>query len=349
MGMQLPPSLQKEISKLKDALSATVSAYLQCAKADAVDLTAMQSELVRMTAVQEPPPITQFDKEQVDGFYGTELKIIASHPANAPQLIAVTIKFGIECGDDSMLLIYERKTNTWQESLRWQSGDYAKISGAFGDFFQYAVLPREQGHWVVAAAHGTPWCTSRWSAFDLDLIQPIRDGSRQRVLQHTTYGYVRFEKDVIIRYRPDGFEFRDEEGSMDSDVMTRTGVYRFRLANDRLERVQPIALNGRDFVDEWLQAPWSDAKRWSDEANLDSLAKEKTFFDRKNNSGRPMLSFGAVRSCSDDLKHFQVELDLDPGPTHYFQIKQGENSFTMLSATTQPDTRCKGPDLMLKR
>ena len=348
MGMQLPASLQKENSKLKDALSATVSAYLQCAKADAVDLTTMQSELVRMTEVPEPPPITRFDEEQVDGFYGTELKIIPSHPANAPHLIAVTISFGIECGFDSILLVYEFHDGIWQQSLRWQSKDYPAINGAYGDFFEYFVLPQQSGKWLVAVAHGTPWCTSRFSGFAVDLIQPIRDKTSQKTLQHQEYGYSR-DEGVVPKIRPDGFELRMHVNSLDLDLLTRRGVYRFRLIDNRLERIQPIAINGRDFVDEWLQVPWANAKQWSDPANLDNLAKESAFFNYKKNPSRPMASYGPVRSCSDDLKHFQVELDLDPGPTHYFQIQQGDNSFTMLSASTQPDARCKGLNLMPQR
>jgi hypothetical protein len=348
MGMQLPPSLQKEISELKDALSATVSAYLQCAKSNTLDLVVLQSELLRMMAVQEHPPLTQFDKEQEDGFYGTELKINASHPVNAPHLIAITISFGIECGNDSILLIYEFHEGAWLQALRWQSGGYEAIKEAFGDFFEYFVLLQPSGKWLVAAAHGTPWCSSRFSAFAVDLIQPVRDNASQQTLQHQEYGYSR-DEGVVPKLRPDGFELRMQVNSLDLDLLTRRDIYRFQLIGNRLERIQPIAINGRDFVDEWLQAPWSDAKRWSDAANLDSLAKEKTSFDLKNNSGRPMLSFGAVRSCSDDLKHFQVELDLHPGPTHYFQIKQGDNSFTMLSAATQPNASCKGADLMPKR
>jgi hypothetical protein len=32
------------------------------------------------------------------------------------------------------------------------------------------------------------------------------------------------------------FEFRVEKGSLDLGVMTRAGIYRYRLANDKLER-----------------------------------------------------------------------------------------------------------------
>ncbi len=344
----VPASLQKEISNLKDTLAATVSAYLQCVKADTVDLTTLQSDLLRMTEVPEPPPIAQFDKEQEDGFYGTELKINASHPVNAPHLIAVTISFGIECGNDSILLIYEFQEGTWQQALRWQSGGYEAIKEAFGDFFEYFVLLQPSGKWLVAAAHGTPWCSSRFSAFAVDLIQPVRDNASQQTLQHQEYGYSR-DEGVVPKLRPDGFELRMQVNSLDLDLLTRRGIYRFQLIGNRLERIQPIAINGRDFVDEWLQVPWANAKQWSDPANLDNLAKESAFLNYKKNPSRPIASYGPVRGCSDSQKHFQVELDLDPGPTHYFQIQQGDNSFTMLSAATQPDVRCKGPNLMPQR
>src|SRR5579871_732803 len=245
----VPASLQKEISNLKDTLAATVSAYLQCVKADTVDLTTLQSDLLRMTEVPEPPPIAQFDKEQEDGFYGTELKINASHPVNAPHLIAVTISFGIECGNDSILLIYEFQEGTWQQALRWQSGGYEAIKEAFGDFFEYFVLLQPSGKWLVAAAHGTPWCSSRFSAFAVDLIQPVRDNASQQTLQHQEYGYSR-DEGVVPKLRPDGFELRMQVNSLDLDLLTRRGIYRFQLIGNRLERIQPIAINGRDFVDE---------------------------------------------------------------------------------------------------
>jgi hypothetical protein len=344
------PGPQKEIHRLKDALSAAISAYLRCEEGDSVDLKAMETNLLGMMAVDEPKSTQPSEANQNDDSgYGKDLQIVISHPATEPKLIAVTMSFGMECGSDSLLLIYERKANAWQESLRWQSGDYSKISGAFGDLFEYVVLPQDPGQWVVAVVHGTPWCTSVWSAFALDLIQPKRDVSPQQVLQHMKYGYV-IEDEPVIKYRPGGFEFRVEKGIWDFGILRRQGIYRFRLVNNRLERVQPIAMNGRDFVDEWLQVSWSDAQRWSDPANLNSLQQEHTRINALRNSAKmPEFTYGPVHPCSDDPKHFQVELDLSPGPASYFHIRQGNNSFVMLSAAAQPDPACKGPNLMPKQ
>jgi hypothetical protein len=351
LSTEVPPFIEKEIHVLKDGLADTIFAYMRCEQSDSVDLKAMETSLLGMLAVDEPKERTEPSTaiQSFDGVYGIHLNISISRPPTEPQLIAVTVNFGIECGDDSMLLIYERSAERWKESLRWQSDNYSQISDAFGDFFQYAVLPQnERGEWVVAIAHGTPWCTSVWSAFALDLVRPKRDGSPQQILQHIKDYYVR-EDYPAIKQRPDGFEFRVIKGSLDDDVSRRTGIYRFRLVDNKLERVQPIAMNGRDFVDEWLQVAWSDAQRWSQSVNLASLAKEHSRFvalqDPKAKKST-LFTYSAVRACSDDPKHFQVALNLNSGPGRYFQIKQGDNSFTMLSAATQPDPRCKGGDLM---
>lgn len=105
--------------------------------------------------------------------------VAVKRPANKPELMTVEWSFGIDCGNDSVLLVYEFD-HGWKRIVRWQSGDYSEISGAFGDFFQYAVVPLgAAGDWAVAVAHGHPWCTSRWSGFDLDVISPAHNRSQQ--------------------------------------------------------------------------------------------------------------------------------------------------------------------------
>ena len=71
----------------------------------------------------------------------------------------------------------------------------------------------------------------------------------------------------------------------------------------------------------------------------------------------PNFTFGPIRTCSDSKAQFQVELDQEwyenqktrPDRPTYFQIKEGDNSFTMLSASAQPDSHCTGPYIMVKR
>jgi hypothetical protein len=339
----------------KDTLVAATDVYLNCESIDPIDAKAIERNLATMVEANKPEtdaqPAPSDWNAVIDQVYGSDLRVSVTRPDNKPKLLMVAWSFGIDCGNDSLLLVYERDTSRWKQVLRWQSKGDESISDAFGDFFQYAVVPLgATGSWAVAVAHGHPWCTSRWSGFDLDVIAPAQDRLSQRVLFHKKAGYVRFE-DVgpVMKAKQDGFDLRLEVGLMDSDIMTRRGVYRFRTTGKNIERIQPIAMNGRDFVDEWLNVKWADAERWSSPEHLVQLKSEHDRIERRlqpDSKDYPSFSYGAVRGCSDDRNHFQVETNEDPSNPMYFQILQGTNSFTMQSMSQQSNPLCKGPDLM---
>jgi hypothetical protein len=157
-----------------------------------------------------------------------------------------------------------------------------------------------------------------------------------------------------------GFQLRMEVFTPDTNFITRPGVYCYRVTSTEFERIQPIALNGRDFVDEWLQSPWSDAWKWSApsaSAKLEAIHKKIETLEDPNAKDRPNLTYGPVRTCSDSKAHFQIELDEEwfenqqtrPDKPTFFQIQEGKNSFTMLSASGQPNSHCTGPDIMPKQ
>jgi hypothetical protein len=354
MDTTVPPVLQKQIRALKDALAVLIDGQMRCEAGEAPDAATLERSLAERLGANKPEHTREASAgewpEVMDGIYGNNLWIGVQRPKNMPRLIALKVSFNIDCSSDSMLLIYEQKNGTWQQALRWQSGDYEEISGAFGDFFEYAVVPQGSNAWAVAVAHGHPWCTSRMSGFDIDVVRPIGTENPQ-VLFHKNDSYSRFNIDPVMKATRDGFDLRLERDALDMDFMTRPGIFRYRVSEKKVERTQPIAMNGRDFVDEWLQIEWADAAKWCAAGSIESLrrihAENAKLFDPKASSW-PELTYGSVRGCSDDPKHYQVEVQMDPGTPTYFQIRQGENSFTMLSASRTPNSRCKGPDIMKK-
>jgi DHA2 family multidrug resistance protein len=278
-------------------------------------------------------------------------------------LILVVFNFGIVCGDDSVLLGYEWKGEKWTRVLRWQS-DPDRTPNAFGDFFEYRVLQQENSaNWLIGVAHGHPMCTSNFGGFDLDIIQPKRSDSPQKVLLHKQEIYWR-DDPVKMKLTSDGLELRVSAYSRDINIIRRTGIYRYRISADQIDRVQPIAINGRDFVDEWLNSPWNESKNWNSPSELAGLESTHKKIETLNhpadqNQETPNLTYGPVRHCSDSASHFQVELDKGwwveekndwrPDTPTFFQIQEGKNSFTMLSASNKPDPRCTGHDIMPKQ
>lgn len=360
MDTSVTSSIQQQIRTMKAALTDSVNLYMECQQGSNLDTKTLEIRLAGLLGANEPKPAAltstspQNFPEQVQEIYGADLKLEAKRPVPTMNLIALEVSFGISCGKDTILLIYEWEDNRWRQVVGWQSDEYSKVSGAYGDFFNYEVLRRNgTDQWVVVAAHGRPWCTSFWSGFDLDVIEPENGAAPQRVLFHKHGGYYRGDDfGPVLKARSDGFELRLRDISIDFDVFARAMIYRYRLIGDTVKRVQPVAMNGRDFVDEWLRTEWDEASDWTVNGNLESLKNEhatiqKLRYPDKVGSGAT-LSFGAVRGCSTDPKRFQVALNLDPGGPIYFAIQEGQNSFTMLSAFNQPDPLCKGADLMGK-
>jgi hypothetical protein len=364
MDEEVPASLQAKIRAFKNALVTFSDSVLEC-EPPGRNPKKLESTMASLLDANQPaPPQQVYDPDkapQLDHIYGDGLSVKVTAPENVPNLLLVDLGFNIACGDDSILLAYELRQSRWRRVLRWQSGNYTEVKDAFGDFFQYVALPSTNSDgFLLAAAHGSPWCTSRWSGFDLDLLEPSTPADSPKLLQHIENGYVRFEIEPVMKLAPGGFQLRLETGMIDMDLMTRIGIYRYRINGNHLQRVQPIANNGRDFVDEWLQSPWREAIMWSLPSGTNAL---KTLHDRivdernSNEQKSPSYFFGPVRKCADSPSHFQVQLDAEwfekggawkPAPTTYFQIQEGKNSFIMLSAAERPDTRCSGPDLMPK-
>ena len=358
MDESVPPALQAEIAAYKDALAEIASKELKCSPLGA-EASAVEMEIARLIDANKRQTNQPYDpndtRKEVDQVYGWDPGVKASRPGNAPGLLLIEFRFGIDCGYDSMLLGFQVLGGHWVRTLRWQSGNYDSVDAAFGDFFKYLVLPSSQGQWQIAVAHGHPWCTSNMSAFDVDLIRPAINGEPQEVLTHEQRIYRR-EEDPIMKAVPGGFQFRMIGDSMDPEIIMRPVIYRYAVAGGEMTRVQPLANNGRDFVDEWLQSPWNEASRWSDTGNLDLLKAEHDLVSKRYGSkDAPLQNFGPVRGCIDSRSHFQVELDtkwLDEkgkvmgAEEAYFQIAEGKNSFTVLSASKTPDARCTGGDIM---
>jgi hypothetical protein len=337
MAMEVPSEQQKRIRALKQAWIAAADAWLACT-GPVPDVPALQAALSLSEAKS-----------------GGEKGVAAvEQPAGRKDLLVVRLGFALQCGDDNVLLVYApaRDGTGWQRVLDWQSEDYSEINGAFGDFLVWTVVPAPgTSDWRLVAAHGHPWCTSWWSGFDLDVLKPVSAGGGAEKMFHLEGDYYRGDYTPRLTGRADGFDLRLQVATSEIEQITRHGIFRYRLTATGAERVQPIAMNGRDFVNAWLQLPWSDAARFSAPEQLPALKpRHDEVEQRQKSADADDFAFGPVRACSDDPHHYQVQNGrIDDGTAMYYQIRSGNNAFTMLSASTASDPRCKGPDLMAKQ
>ncbi len=373
----IPVALQDQITQLKNALSHVSDAALDCAKPSASTIE-LQRQLAMMLHANspEPAPNTVISKDdhrydEIFGSYGHNLRVKVSRPPAFPDILAVQYSINIECGADNMLLIYELHDAAWAEQLRWQSPPLKAISDAFGDFFEVAFLPESSAsesrnnNWLVAVVHGTPWCTSRFSGFKIDLISPSIVPASPRVLWHTERAYSRGGFDPRIKSSRNTFELRLNADCMSFDSVNcfeRRVIYRYLVDSNRhVHRVGPLAINARGFVEEWLSAPWSESRGFSVSENAPMLQKIHDQFDppsKPNDEQFVSHSLGPVRACvTPGTFQIQIKSSLEkmiPGKpggdsqslaSHYFHVHEVKDGFLMLSAPTEADPMCSGKNL----
>ena len=352
IGYEVPAPAQTLLPQLKDALAQAARAVVACHDTTTTPAV-IASELAHLLHTNDPAPAAT-DQAASQPPYGTDLTLQAV--SLTPTMLSLQFRFNIACGFDSLWMVFEAKNNLWHEALDWKAPPYKEVSGAFGDFFLTAALTTDTaGGWRLVAAHGTPWCTSRFSGFKLDVLAPSSNPASPRVVWNTGRAYSRGDYVTRLRATGDTLDFRTNVPALDFDGYERTVVYRYQVAKDVVTRVGPIAVNGRGFVEEWLASPWQEASAFSNPASLAAL---KAAHDRYTSNGSSKdiwtYHYGPVWACHDSAKHFQVELDVDDAHTgdraSYYQILTNGNGYTMMVAdSTHPDMTCAGPDLMKKK
>jgi len=102
--------------------------------------------------------------------YGGELAFDVR--ALSPETVGIVARIGIACGDDAMLMLFERRNGAWAETLRTQSAPYKTVAGGWWSF-DYGVSPRDKdGHWFVVVKNIAPWCSSTWSEIRYAVVRP---------------------------------------------------------------------------------------------------------------------------------------------------------------------------------
>jgi hypothetical protein len=370
MNTDVPATAQQLIPQLKTALAQTARAVLACHDS-AIDSHMLESEIATLLQANppQPPPnsvVMNGDPrypEWLSDEYGSNLLVSVTRPQ--PQLISVQFQFHIECGYDTVWMLFDQESSHWHEKLVWQAPPYKEVSGAFGDFFETAVLPgtAQQGL-RIAVAHGHPWCTSRMSGFSLSVLAPNANG-QARVIWQTNREYSRFDFEPRLLVRGDTFELRLHADEMEfdpDDAFERLVVYRYRVSGDKVTRLEPVAAHARGFVEEWLTMPWEEAVVQSDPGQTGKLQTVHKQYEVsfKNTDDYTSWRSGPVQACTTGDR-FQTIMtternrrvpgksddEVTPGPTYYFQLQQ-DNGYRLLTITTTPDPSCTGPDLMKK-
>jgi hypothetical protein len=192
------------------------------------------------------------------------------------DVLVVQTGVGIECGFDESAYAYELAANRWRRFWESEQNDYTKAKYHPQSLHEVLVSPTnyepeaDKTEHLVLTLGAEPWCSSNWHDVYYRVWQTkaaysqpklLLDGSEWAYVSEPIQGSV-WPKDVLIEYAI---------GSVDVECGSRRQIRHYVLTSDKLERVDPVVLGPRDFVDNWLTGPWAEASQRTAAASLAAL------------------------------------------------------------------------------
>ena len=245
---KIPAQIAADLGQLQNALADAAVGAFACAEtsATAADLekTLAAALHANLSDASETALVTRGGKDL--GAYGSDLAVQVFPLSNSPRYVEVNFRYGIECGDDNLLLVFEAgpvagsvaTTVGWHEVMRWGAPNYTRVGDAYGDFVLLTPLSGFPGqrNWRFVVAHGQPSCgpASSPSHFDLDVLEPGAEPAQPQIIFHLRHEYVRSQVPRLASTE-DTMTFELDPPEMTARTAktpARADVYRFHIGKD---------------------------------------------------------------------------------------------------------------------
>ena len=114
--------------------------------------------------------------------------------------------------------------------------------------------------------HAPPSCRPASASLRYMILRPGRSADRPHTLfDHRDPLDQKFDPPFDLQAETDWFALtKGKERKLDGE--RGVSISRYEIDGDQVRRIQPLALRPDDFLDEWVQLNWEDAKRWSNES-----------------------------------------------------------------------------------
>ena len=266
---------------------------------------------------QELPRGPEGDMDFLGGI-GIEL----ARPEGEPTWLQLTTNFGVQCGSDTSVYLYEWFDNRWTRRLSIEANGSSQDKYIpHGSLKVEISKPDAGGSRLVLATGWPPACISVWHPL---FIGAFRVGRTQRVFFEQER-FANESEESSARLEPNEALVEFGGDSTDVTFLGRRHILHYTFQGDEAQRIEPIALSAQDFVDEWLSSRWEEISEWS-EPELEEVHKQ---LPREHDlvSG----TFGDVERCAVSGP-WQVPVSFPNTDERYFLVsEQGEHRYRMIA------------------
>jgi hypothetical protein len=330
--------------ELRDVLSDAVASQ-RGAGADPKGMSANLLKELRRGGVEVKPQ----DCHQA---YGCIVQLGFQQPSGFPDLLVATTIVTAYCARDASLYLFERKGPGYELALSLESDGYAETTVAQNQL-RYAVLsPGESSRWSAVTTYVEAACASSsvWRTIRLRVLRPSGIPDQPEVqLSEMDEAKLPDENGYSLRAGGDTFTLT-YNGPMilDSGIDFRKHVSKYRITESGVARMPPVALLPQDFVDEWIQLPWSQASVWNKSADV---ARIREWHDRIRTakSAAVYSKVDFAQQCGEGANNWQVALAItlaggikSLSDDVYFSVSKEDDSYFVTDIRSVRARGCSG-------
>jgi hypothetical protein len=269
-----------------------------------------------------------------------------------PGILVVSTQLWLPCGSadpDSAIYVFQGIARRWDLVLAAESDfDPAGENDITG--MQYKISPPDShGHWFVVVAHVPPSCGRASTTLRYKALRPGTSLNQPILLLSGRESINPFFQPAF-RVDTEKYSFALTLGKLRKlDGEPGIAIFRYGLSGDEVRRMAPLALTPEDFLDQWAQLNWDEAKRWTRDpsdsvlekwhSQLNSLASDSTEIESVQ------LCTGTSEGDGDWLLQLSVDGRLNPSlkvTTLYASMSKTEGTFVLSGVVDKPPSACSG-------
>jgi hypothetical protein len=256
--------------------------------------------------------------------------------SRAGELLVVVTAMGIWCGFDESAYVYAWEGQQWRRVWENEQITYTKQDYLPQTIHDVQISsPDASGGRLLMTLGSQTICGGAFKDLYARAWRMDTDYRSARVLDWTAHANDAYPRGRVL---PDDVLFQFTAGGLLSGEV-HTAVRHFKIDRGTAIQADPIASLPRDFVVEWLSAPWEESRARSESTSLETQHAELHRKDGVGDFPTPTVRCGA----GSDL--WQVGTHLYEGPKRYYRVRwRNPYRFTMVGISETPYPDCTVAD-----
>jgi hypothetical protein len=254
--------------------------------------------------------------------------------SRAAEFLVVVTAMGTSCGFDESAYVYAWEGQQWRRIWEHERNTYTQqdyLPQMIHDV-QISAADSSGGRLLMALGSQTI-CGGAFKDLYARAWRLGKDYQAARVLDWTGHANDAYPP-IRGRVLPDDVLIQFTAGGLQSGEV-HTAVRHFTIDQGTAKQVDPIAGLPRDFVVEWLSAPWEESRARSEPASLEALHAQLHRKDGVGDFPEPTVR------CTAGADLWQVGTRLYEGPKRYYRVRwRNPSSFTMVGISETPYPDC---------